>query len=79
MNILINLISIMKNYKINLTILIIILLLFWLSIFLYYYNIKNIDITDNNRDNSNISEINNNQLFIEKVNIDFNSLSQEDE
>ena len=69
----------MKNYKINLTILIIILLLFWLSIFLYYYNIKNIDITDNNRDNSNISEINNNQLFIEKVNIDFNSLSQEDE
>ena len=69
----------MKNYKINLTILIIVLLLLWLSVFLYYNNIKNIDITDNNREDSNITEINNNELFIEKTNIDFNSLSQEDE
>ncbi|MDQ7022651.1 MAG: hypothetical protein Q9M97_03870 [Candidatus Gracilibacteria bacterium] len=56
----------MKNNKIKLTILISILLLIGLYIYIYINNSKNSDII----------EINNNNLFIEKTNINFNSLSQ---
>ena len=58
----------MKNYKINLTILVFILILIWISAFFYF---NNTDTLDNN--------LNNNELFVEKIDIDFNSLEQEDE